>query len=80
MFSLYFFRYLTFEDAIEALDCKDAEIQSDSEDKNFSEEDDEVAFVSVDEDDEDGDDDNYNDENNEDNNDDDESDDDASTM
>ena len=45
MFFLYFFRYLTFEEAIEALDCEDVEIPSDSEDENFSEKDDGVDFV-----------------------------------
>ena len=57
MFFLYFFRYLTFEEAIEALDCEDVEIPSDSVDENFSEDDDEVDFVPEDEDGEDGDDD-----------------------
>ena len=70
MFFLYFFRYLTFE----ALDCEDVEIPSNSEDENFSEEDDEVDFVPEDEG---GDDDNNddNDESDDDNNDDNECDD-----
>ena len=57
MFFLYFFRYLTFEEAIEALDCENVEIPSDTEDENFSEED-EVDFVPEDEDGDDDDDNN----------------------
>ena len=89
MFFLYFFRYLTFEEAIEALDCEDVEIPSDSEHENFREEDDEVDFVPEDDDDDDDNYDDYdydynndnnddnNDESDDDNNDDDECDDDT---